>query len=155
MSRWFGDLSNGILRWDQIYLKSYQISFPSSAHWPRLHSGWMSYDLPNEALSGCRWTESSTLMDLHFETHLYLYSNNDMYMWNQVNCTQNYYVNVGTSAPYNQWSYPLVDVLIRGGCNIRSTFETSKYNGCNIRLKAIETLETCFWNTWKKHLQHT
>jgi hypothetical protein len=29
-------------------------------------------------------------------------------MWNQVNCTQNYYVNIGTSAPYNQWLYPLV-----------------------------------------------
>jgi hypothetical protein len=28
-------------------------------------------------------------------------------------------------------------------CNTRSTFETSKYNGCNICLKAIETLETC------------
>jgi len=27
-------------------------------------------------------------------------------------------------------------------CNTRSTFETSKYNGCNIRLKAVETLET-------------
>jgi hypothetical protein len=23
-------------------------------------------------------------------------------------------------------------------------FETSKYNSCNIRLKAVETLETCF-----------
>jgi hypothetical protein len=68
----------------------------------------MSYGLSNEALSGCRRTESSTLMDLHFETHLYLHSNNNMYMWNQVNCTQNYYANVGTSAPYNQWSYPLV-----------------------------------------------
>jgi hypothetical protein len=32
-------------------------------------------------------------------------------------------------------------------CNTRSTFETSKYNGCNIRLKAVETLETCLWNT--------
>jgi hypothetical protein len=31
-----------------------------------------------------------------------------MYMWNQVNCTQNYYANVGTSAPYNKWSYLLV-----------------------------------------------
>jgi hypothetical protein len=31
-----------------------------------------------------------------------------MYMWNQVNYTQNYYANVGTSTPYNQWSYPLV-----------------------------------------------
>jgi hypothetical protein len=68
----------------------------------------MSYGLPNETLSGCRRTKSSTLMDLHFETHLYLHSNNDMYMWNQVNCTQNYYTNVRTSGPYNQWSYPLV-----------------------------------------------
>ena len=25
-------------------------------------------------------------------------------------------------------------------CNTRSTFETSKYNSCNIRLKAVETL---------------
>jgi hypothetical protein len=45
---------------------------------------------------------------LYFETHLYLHSNNDMYMWNQVNCTQNYYANVGMSAPYNKWSYLLV-----------------------------------------------
>jgi hypothetical protein len=29
-------------------------------------------------------------------------------MWNQVNYTQNYYANIGTSAPYNQWLYPLV-----------------------------------------------
>jgi hypothetical protein len=29
-------------------------------------------------------------------------------------------------------------------CNTRSTFETSKYNSCNIHLKAVETLETCF-----------
>jgi hypothetical protein len=36
-------------------------------------------------------------MDLHFETHLYLHLNNDMYMWNQVNCTQNCYTNIGTS----------------------------------------------------------
>ena len=28
-------------------------------------------------------------------------------------------------------------------CNIRSTFETSKYNGYNIRLKEVGTLETC------------
>jgi hypothetical protein len=108
MSRWFGDLANVILRWDQIYLKYYQIIFPSSAHWPRSHSGWMSYGPLNGELSGCRWTESSTLMDLHFETYLYLHSNNGIYMWNQVNCTQNYYVNVETSTPYNQWSYPLV-----------------------------------------------
>jgi hypothetical protein len=97
-----------ILRWDQIYLKGYKTSFPSSAHWPRSHSGWMSYGLPNEALSGCRRTESSTLMNLHIETHLYLHSNNDMYMWNQVNCTKNHYANVGTSSPYKQWLYPMV-----------------------------------------------
>jgi hypothetical protein len=108
MSQWFGGLTNVILRWDQIYLKTYQVSFPSSAHWPRSHSRWMSYGLPNEALSGCRWTESSTLMDLHFETHLYLHSNNDMHMWNQVNCIQNCYANIGMNAAYNQWSYPLV-----------------------------------------------
>jgi hypothetical protein len=29
-------------------------------------------------------------------------------MWNQVNGTQNYYAKVGTSASYNQWSYPMV-----------------------------------------------
>jgi hypothetical protein len=29
-------------------------------------------------------------------------------MWNQVNCTQNYYANLGTSTPYNQWSYAMV-----------------------------------------------
>jgi hypothetical protein len=39
-------------------------------------------------------------------------------------------------------------------CNTQSTFETSKNNGCNIRLKVVETLETCFWNTWK-HLWNT
>jgi hypothetical protein len=37
-------------------------------------------------------------------------------------------------------------------CNARSTFETSKYNSCNIHLK---TVETCLWNTWKTHLKHT
>jgi hypothetical protein len=42
------------------------------------------------------------------ETHMYLHSNIDMYMWNQVNCTQNYYTNIGTNAPYNQWSYLMV-----------------------------------------------
>jgi hypothetical protein len=68
----------------------------------------MSCGLPNEAMSGCRLIESLTLMDLYFDTHLYLHSNNDMYMWNQVNCTQNYYANIGTSAPYNQWSYPMM-----------------------------------------------
>ena len=31
-----------------------------------------------------------------------------MYMWNQVNCTKNHYTNIGTSLPYNQWSYPMV-----------------------------------------------
>jgi hypothetical protein len=29
-------------------------------------------------------------------------------------------------------------------CNTQSTFETSKYNSCNTRLKVVETLETCF-----------
>jgi hypothetical protein len=41
----------------------------------------------------------------------------------------------------------------RRDANTRSTFETSKYNGCNIRLKVVETLETCLWNTWKTHLK--
>ena len=108
MSWWFEDLDNVILRWDQIYLKAYQIIFPSSAHWPQLHSRWSSYDLRNEALSGHRWTESSTLMDLHFERHLYLQSNNDMYMWNHMNCTNNHYANIGMSSPYNHLSYPMV-----------------------------------------------
>jgi hypothetical protein len=31
-----------------------------------------------------------------------------MYMWNQVNYTQSYYANIGTSALYNQWSYLMV-----------------------------------------------
>jgi hypothetical protein len=31
----------------------------------------------------------------------------------------------------------------RRGCNTRSTFETSRCNTCNIRLKTDETLETC------------
>jgi hypothetical protein len=75
---------------------------------PRSHSGWMSYGLPNEALSGCWWIESSTLMDLHFETYLYLHSNNDMYIWNQVNYTKNHCANVGTSSPYHQCLYPKV-----------------------------------------------
>ena len=68
----------------------------------------MSYGLPTEVLSGCQWTESSTLMDLHFETDLYIQANNDLYMWNQVNCTKNHYANVGTSSPYKQWSYSMV-----------------------------------------------
>jgi hypothetical protein len=33
--------------------------------------------------------------------------------------------------------------------NIWSTFETSICNGCNMRLKTDETLDTCFWNTCK------
>ena len=60
-----------------------------------------------EALLGCR-TECWTLMSLHFETQLYLQSNRDMYIWNQVSCTKNYYANVETSSPSNQWSYPKV-----------------------------------------------
>ena len=65
----------------------------------------MSYGLPNEAPSGYRRTESSTLMNLHVETYLYLHSNSDMYMWNQVNYNQSHYANIGTSAPYNHCSY--------------------------------------------------
>jgi hypothetical protein len=38
-------------------------------------------------------------------------------------------------------------------CNTRSTFETFRYNTCNIRLEIDETLETCISNTWKKHLK--
>jgi hypothetical protein len=34
-------------------------------------------------------------------------------------------------------------------CNTRSTFETSRCNTCNIRLRADEILETCIWNTYK------
>ena len=60
-----------------------------------------------EALLGCR-TECWTLMSLHFETQLYLQSNRDMYIWNQVSCTKSYYANVETSSPSNQWSYPKV-----------------------------------------------
>jgi hypothetical protein len=41
-------------------------------------------------------------------------------MWNQVNCIQNYYVNVGMSAPYNQWSYPLVSCPHHERCKDRS-----------------------------------
>ena len=47
-------------------------------------------------------------MYLHFETYLYRQANNDMYMWNQVNCTKNHYANIGMKSPYNQWSYPKV-----------------------------------------------
>jgi hypothetical protein len=42
------------------------------------------------------------------------------------------------------------DDAAKGGkerCNTRFAFETSKYNSCNIRLKAVEILETCFRNT--------
>ena len=60
-----------------------------------------------EALLGCR-TECWTLMSLHFETQLYLQSNRDMYIWNQVSCTKSYYANVEMSSPSNQWSYPKV-----------------------------------------------
>jgi hypothetical protein len=64
----------------QDLFETYQASFPSSAHWPQSHSRWMSYDLSNEAMLACRRTDSSTLMDLHFETHLYLQANNETYM---------------------------------------------------------------------------
>jgi len=30
----------------------------------------------------------TTLVNLHFETHVYLQANNDIYMWNQVNWTK-------------------------------------------------------------------
>jgi hypothetical protein len=39
------------------------------------------------------------------------------------------------------------DNAMKGGkerCKTRSAFETSKYNNCNICLKAVETLQTCF-----------
>ena len=61
MPWWFEDLSDDILTWDQIYLKTFQISFPSRAHGPQLRSGWLSYDLRNDSLSVYIWTESSTL----------------------------------------------------------------------------------------------
>jgi len=53
-----------------------------------------------EALLGCR-TKCWTLMSLLFETQLYLQSNRDMYIWNQVNYTKSYYANVETSSPSN------------------------------------------------------
>jgi hypothetical protein len=42
----------------------------------------------------------------------------------------------------------------RQRCITWSTFETPKYNTCNIRLKASKTHETCIWNTWNMHLKH-
>ena len=60
----------------------------------------MSYDLPNEPMLACWY--SSILMDLHLETHLYLYANNDMYIWNKENCTRNHYAKVRTSLPHRQ-----------------------------------------------------
>jgi ribosomal protein L16/L10AE len=39
----------------------------------------------------------------------------------------------------------------RGGHNTPSAFETSKNNSCNLRLKAVETLE----NILMKHLKNT
>ena len=47
-------------------------------------------------------------MNFHYETHLNLQSNSDIYMWNQVNYNQSHYANIGTSAPYNHCSYPKV-----------------------------------------------
>jgi hypothetical protein len=38
-------------------------------------------------------------------------------------------------------------------CNTQFTFETSRYNTCNLRLKTNETLETRFWNTCKIHIK--
>jgi hypothetical protein len=48
MSWWFGGLDDVILRWDQIHLKDYHISFPSIAHGPQTHSVWRSYILSNQ-----------------------------------------------------------------------------------------------------------
>jgi hypothetical protein len=36
----------------------------------------------------------------------------------------------------------------------RSSFEISRYNTCNIRLKTNETLGTCVWNTWNMRMKH-
>jgi hypothetical protein len=52
-------------------------------------------------MSGRRRTETSTLMDLHFEAHLYLQANSDTYMLNQVSCTKNHYVKIGMNSTYN------------------------------------------------------
>jgi hypothetical protein len=46
--------------------------------------------------------------NIDYKVSSFLHSNNDMHMWNQVNCTKNYCANVGTSSPYNQCSYPKV-----------------------------------------------
>jgi hypothetical protein len=51
-----------------------------------------------EALFGYRRTGCWTLMSLHFETQLYLQSNRDMYIWNQVSCTKSYYKGVMVSS---------------------------------------------------------
>jgi hypothetical protein len=40
-------------------------------------------------------------------------------------------------------------------CNTRSTFETSKYTGCNIRLKAVKHLKHATETLEKNHLKHT
>ena len=73
----------------------------------------------------------STLMDLHFETHLYLQANSDTYMWNQVSYTKNHYAKVGMSSPYNQRSYPKVSCpyqFYNGGICLKSI------NSCYITL---------------------
>jgi hypothetical protein len=70
MSRWFGGLADMILSSNQIHLKTYKISFPSSAHGPHTHSGWRIYGHSNEVLSSRRWSECSTSMKLHFDIGL-------------------------------------------------------------------------------------
>ena len=66
-------------------------SLSSKLSTDQLHSEWMNYDLPNEAILAYLRTDYSTLMDLHFETYLYLQTDKGMYMWNQVNCIKNHY----------------------------------------------------------------
>jgi hypothetical protein len=46
--------------------------------------------------------------------------------------------------PSRSWEKEEEEIIRRGGrWNTRFTFETSRYNTCNIRLKTDETLETC------------
>jgi len=52
--------------------------------------------------------ETSSNMGLAPMCGLYLQANNDMYMWNQVNCIWNHYANVRANSLYNQCSYPKV-----------------------------------------------
>jgi hypothetical protein len=51
--------------------------------------------------------------------------------------------------PCRRWEDDTPSDAAEGGkgeiqCNTQSAFETSKYNSCNIRLKADETLEHAF-----------